>query len=77
MSEAGASVYSASELRGAGIARSRRQPARRGVDRAASAGPAGRAGEDRSQVDRRRPVPARSSARPSWRARSMRWWKTA
>ena len=40
-------------------ARHGRLAARRGLDRAAPAGPARRAGEDRPQVDRRRPVPAR------------------
>ena len=42
-----------------GIARARRHPARRGVDRAAAAGSAGRTGEDRSEGDRRRAIPAR------------------
>ena len=41
-----------------GIAGARRHPARRGLDRAAAAGSAGRAGQDRSQGDRRRAVPA-------------------
>ena len=41
-----------------GIAGARRHPARRGVDRAAAAGSAGRTGQDRSEGDRRRPVPA-------------------
>ena len=36
-----------------------RVAARRGVDRAAPAGPAGRAGQDRPEVHRRGPVPAR------------------
>ena len=43
-----------------GTARSRRHLARRGVDRAAAAGSAGRAGQDRSEGDRGRPVSARS-----------------
>ena len=43
-----------------GIAGTRRHPARRGVDRAAAAGSAGRAGQDRSEGDRRRAVSARS-----------------
>ena len=59
VSEAGASVYSASELAREGAARPRRHAARRGLDRAPPAGSARRAGEDRSEVDRRRPVPAR------------------
>ncbi len=46
-------------LRLAGTARTRRVAARRGLDRPPPAGPAGRAGQDRPQVDRRRPVPAR------------------
>ena len=44
---------------GEGISGARCEPARRGVDRAAAAGSAGGAGEDRSEVDRRRPVSAR------------------
>jgi uncharacterized protein len=50
VSEAGASVYSASEYA------SQDMP---DVDRAAPAGPAGRAGQDRPQEHWRRPVPAR------------------
>ena len=46
-------------IRVAGNARCRREPARRGQHRAAPAGPAGGTGEDRSQVHRRRPIPAR------------------
>ena len=46
-------------LRLAGAARHGRVAARRRLHRPASAGPAGRAGEDRPEVDRRRPVPAR------------------
>ena len=45
--------------RARGVPRPGRDGARRGLDRAAAAGSARRAGEDRSQVDRRRPVPAR------------------
>ena len=60
VSEAGASVYSASRLCERGTAGSRRVPARRGLDRAPPAGPARRTGEDRSEIHRRRPVPARS-----------------
>jgi hypothetical protein len=41
-----------------GIAGARRHPARRGVDRAAPAGSAGRTGQDRSEGDRRRAVSA-------------------
>ena len=44
---------------GGRISRSRRVAARRGVDRAAPAGSARRTGQDRSEGDRRRPVPAR------------------
>ncbi len=54
-------------LCGAGTARARRDPARGGLDRAAPAGSARRAGQDRPEVDRRRPVPARplrAEARP-------------
>jgi uncharacterized protein len=43
----------------------RRQPARRGVDRPPPAGPARRTGQDRPQVDRRRPVPARRQPDPA------------
>ena len=77
VSEAGASVYSASELAADGVPRSRRVAARRRLDRAAAAGSAGRAGQDRAQGDRRRPVPARR--RPDRRspARSMPWSRTA
>ena len=64
-------------LRLAGAARPRRVAARRGLDRAAAAGPAGRAGQDRPEVDRRRPVPARPRPRSSCRARSTRWSRTA
>ena len=42
-----------------GVPRPGRDRARRGLDRPAAAGPAGRAGQDRPQGDRRRPVPAR------------------
>ena len=42
-------------------------PARRGLDRAPAAGSAGRTGQDRPEVDRRRPVPARRRTRCSWR----------
>ena len=45
-------------IRLAGNARRRREPARRRQHRAAAAGSAGRTGQDRSQVHRRRPVPA-------------------
>ncbi len=72
VSEAGASVYSASayaaqELPGLDVTlRGAASIARR------LAGPAGRTGQDRSEVDRRRPVPARSvraEARPLARRR--------
>ena len=59
------------------VPRSRRVAARRGVDRAAPAGPAGRAGQDRAEGDRRRPVPARRRPERPWPARSMRWSRTA
>ena len=42
--------------------------ARRGVDRPPPAGPAGRAGQDRPQVDRGRPVPARCRPVPAGQA---------
>ncbi len=48
-------------LRLPGAARARRVTARRGVDRPPAAGSAGGTRQDRSQVDRRRPVPARST----------------
>ena len=64
VSEAGASVYSASELAGEGVPRPRRLAARRGLDRPAAAGPAGRARQDRAEGDRRRPVPARRRPAP-------------
>ena len=54
-------------LRRAGTAGPRRDAARRGLDRQAAAGPARRTRQDRPEVDRRRPVPARplrAEARP-------------
>jgi hypothetical protein len=62
--------------RGEGIPGTRRQPARRGLDRPPPAGPAGRTGQDRAQVDRRRPVPARRH-QTGWRGRSMPSSRTA
>ncbi len=62
VSEAGASVYSASDARARGVSRAGRDRARRDLHRAPAAGSAGRAGEDRSQEHRRRPVPARRLA---------------
>ena len=62
-------------LRVRGAARPRRVPARGGLHRAAAAGSAGGAGQDRSEVDRRRPVPARPGrvqALPVARTRSSR-----
>ena len=59
VNESGASVYSASEIAREELPDTGHHRARRGVDRAAPAGSARRAGEDRPQVDRRRPVPAR------------------
>ncbi|MGY4598446.1 transcriptional accessory protein Tex/SPT6 [Bradyrhizobium sp. GM22.5] len=59
VSEAGASVYSALGVRLGGVAGPRRHPARRGVNRAAAPGSSRRARQDRTQGDRRRPVPAR------------------
>ena len=77
VSEAGASVYSASAYASQRAARPGRVAAGRGVDRAAAAGPAGRAGEDRPEVDRRRPVPARRLRGQAVARRSTRWWRTA
>ena len=59
VSEAGASVYSASAYASAELPGPRRLAARRGVHRPPPAGPARRAGQDRPEVDRRGPVPAR------------------
>ena len=59
------------------ISRAGREPARRRLHRPAPARPAGRAGEDRSQVDRRRPISARRKPDARWRARSMPRSKTA
>ena len=64
-------------LRLAGTARSRRDPARRRLDRAAVAGPARRTRQDRSEVDRRRAIPARPRRASSCRARSTRWSRIA
>ena len=50
---------------GEGVSGARRLAARRGLDRAAAAGPAGRAGQDRAQGDRRRAVPARRRPAPA------------
>ena len=58
VSESGASIYSASELAAQEYPDLDRHGPRRYQHRAPTPGPAGRAGQDRSQVDRRRPVPA-------------------
>ena len=50
---------------GEGVPGPRRVAARRRLDRAAAAGPAGRAGQDRAEGDRRRPVPARRRPAPA------------
>ncbi|MCY1432590.1 hypothetical protein D9M71_485920 [compost metagenome] len=62
---------------GQGIPGSRRLPARRRLHRPPPAGPAGRAGEDRAEVHRRRPVPARrvpaeAGAQPGRGGRGLR-----
>ncbi len=54
-----------------------RVAARRRVDRAPAAGSAGRAGQDRPEIDRRRPVPARRVADPAEPARWTRWSRIA
>ena len=59
VSESGASIYSASELAVPRVSRPRRHRPRRHQHRASLAGSAGRTGEARPQIDRRRPVPAR------------------
>ena len=67
VSEAGASVYSASELARERISQPRRFAARGGVDCAAPARSSRRAGQDRAKIDRRRAVSARrrpASPRP-------------
>ena len=65
VNESGASVYSASEIAREEFPDQDVTVRGAGVDRAAAAGSARRAGEDRPQVDRRRPVPARREpARP-------------
>ena len=58
-----------------GVSRPRRVAARRRLDRPPPAGPAGRTGQDRAEIDRRRPVPARCRPGPARPARSMPWWK--
>ena len=58
VSEAGASVYSASPTCRRRVSGYRRVAARCGVDRPTPAGPARRAGQDRAEIDRRRPVSA-------------------
>ena len=62
--EAGASVYSASELAREEFPDLDVTAARRGLHRPPPAGPARRAGQDRPQGDRRRPVPARRRPAP-------------
>ena len=64
-------------LRVAGAARHGRLAARRRLHRAAPAGPARRARQDRPEVDRRRAVPARHLARSRCRARSTPSSRTA
>ena len=64
-------------VRLAGTARHGRLAARRRLDRPPPAGPAGRTGEDRPEVDRRRAVPARSRRRRSCPARSTASSRTA
>ncbi len=59
VSEAGASVYSASAAAAARIPGPRRLAARRRLHRPPPAGSAGGTGEDRAEIHRRRPVPAR------------------
>ncbi len=59
VSEAGASVYSASELAAQEFPGSGRFPARRGLYRPSFAGSAGGAGEDRPEIHRCGPVSAR------------------
>ena len=75
VNEAGASVYSASRPRARGVPRARSHGPRRDLDRAAPAGSARRARQDRAEVDRRRPVPARrppAAARARSSTRSSR-----
>ena len=64
-------------IREQGTARPGREPARRGEHRAPPAGPAGRAGEDRPQEHRRRPVPARRQPERAGAAAWTRWSRTA
>jgi len=58
VSEAGASVYSASAYASEELPDLDVHPARRRVDRTPAAGSARRTGQDRSKIDRRWPVPA-------------------
>ncbi len=60
-----------------GVPQSRRVAARRGFDRAAPAGSAGRTGEDRAEIDRRRAIsarcrPAQAGQGAGWRGRRRR-----
>ena len=57
---------------GGGIPAVRRLAAQRGFHRAAAAGPAGGAGQDRPQGDRRRAVPARHAAKAAGRGAGRR-----
>ena len=61
----------------AGVPERRRLAARRGLDRAPAAGSARRAGADRAEGDRRRPVPARRQPGAAGAARSTRSSRTA
>ena len=65
VSEAGASVYSASEFASRELPEHGCVAARRGFHRAPLAGSVGGTGEDRSEIDRRRPIPARRGASPA------------
>ena len=76
VSEAGASVYSASALAAAEFPNLDVTLARRGLDRAAPARPARRTRQDRAEGDRRRAVSARRRPVTSWAARSTAWWRT-
>ena len=77
VSEAGASVYSASELRRQGIPRSRRLDPRRRLDCPPPAGSAGRTGQDRSRNPSASASTSTTSRKPSWRAISMPSSRTA
>ncbi len=78
VSEAGASVYSASELAAQEFPDLDVIAARRGLYRPPSAeDPLAELVKIDPEIDWRRPVSARCQPDPAWRVSWTRWWKTA